>query len=231
MTTQNSYRRWAKMDSKKSLRILKYFCMDLTATNTSKILWIRRSTINDRYNYYRNVIYRYGLKKENEVMNWTIEMDESYFWPTRVKWKRWRWAWWKIKVFGLLKRKWKVYTHIVDDVKASTLLPIIRNKVELESTVNTDKFRPYDWLVDLWYKKHHRVNHWENEFARGKQHINWIESFRSYCKRRLTKFNGVNKEKFALHLKECEFRFNCWLWKEDMYAKCKKILKQYVKNF
>ena len=231
MTTKNPYRIWSKIDSKKSLKILEYFCLDITATNTSKILWIRRATVNDRYNYYRNVIYWYCLKEENEVLNWIIEMDESYFWPTRVKWKRWRWAWWKIKVFGLLKRKWRVYTHIVDDVKASTLLPIIRNKVKLESTINTDKFRPYDWLVDLWYRKHYRVNHWENEFARWKQHINWIESFRSYCKRRLTKFNGVNKEKFALHLKECEFRFNCWLWKEDMYAKCKKILKQYVKNF
>jgi len=53
-------------------------------------------------------------------------MDESYFWAKRVRWKRWRWAGGKIKVFGLLKREWKVYTHIVDDVKASTLLPIIR---------------------------------------------------------------------------------------------------------
>ena len=126
MTTQNSYRRWAKIDNKKILKILKYFCLDITETNTSKTLWIERKTINDWYNYFRKVIYEYGISKEKEVMNWIIEMDESYFWPTRVKWKRWRWAWWKIKVFGLLKRKWKVYTHIVDDVKASTLLPIIR---------------------------------------------------------------------------------------------------------
>ena len=231
MTTKNLYKKDAKIDNKITLKILRYFCMDFSATDTSKLLKIRRSTINSRYNYFRKVIFEYETSIENEVMNWIIELDESYFWPKRVRWKRWRWAWWKIKVFGLLKRHWRVYTHIVDDVTATTLLPIIRWKIDLGSAINTDWWHSYDWLVDLWYQKHYRVNHWENEFARGKQHINWIESFRWFCKRRFVKFNWVNKEKFALHLKECEFRFNCWLWKEDMYAKCKKILKQYVRNF
>lgn len=230
MTTKNLYKKDAKIDNKITLKILKHFCMDFSATDTSKLLKIRRSTINLRYNYFRQVIFEYETEIENEVMNWIIELDESYFWPKRIRWKRWRWAWGKIKVFGLLKRYWKVYTHIVDDVTANTLLPIIRWKISLDAAINTDWWHSYDWLVDLGYKKHYRVNHWNNEFARGKQHINGIESFRWYCKRRLIKFNGVNKEKFALHLKECEFRFNCWLWKEDMYSKCKKILKQYVKK-
>ena len=55
---------------------------------------------------------------------------------------------------------------------------------------------------------HHRVYHSKNEFARGKSHVNGIEGFWSYSKRRLAKFNGMNGRKFYLHLKECEFRFN-----------------------
>jgi len=39
-------------------------------------------------------------------------------------------------------------------------------------------------------------------------HINGIESFWSFAKRRLQKFNGVGREYFNLHLKESEFRFN-----------------------
>jgi len=46
-----------------------------------------------------------------------------------------------------------------------------------------------------------------NEFAQGNCHINGIESFRSYAKRRLAKFKGVPRHTFHLHLKECEFRF------------------------
>lgn len=229
MTSKNPYRKWAKHSRQKSIKIIEYFSLDLTATNTSKILGIERKTINDWYNYIREAIYRYSENEKHEMLKWEIELDESYFWPKRVKWKRGRGAGGKIKVFWLLKRQGKVYTDIVNDVKAKTLLPIIRGKVSLDSIVNTDGFTPYDWLVDLWYEKHHRVNHHNNEFARWSQHINGIESFWSYAKRRLSKFNGVSKEKFALHLKECEFRFNCWIQKEDLYNKIKEVLKKYVK--
>ncbi|MEF3191493.1 MAG: hypothetical protein K6347_02935, partial [Campylobacterales bacterium] len=44
--------------------------------------------------------------------------------------------------------------------------------------------------------------------ARGKNHVNGIESFRSFTKRRLAKFNGIQSKMFYLHLKESEFRFN-----------------------
>src|SRR3989344_3243526 len=38
--------------------------------------------------------------------------------------------------------------------------------------------------------------------------MNGIESFWSYTKRRLLKFNGIRKDKFLLHLKESQFRWN-----------------------
>ncbi len=38
--------------------------------------------------------------------------------------------------------------------------------------------------------------------------MNGIENFWSFAKRRLAKFNGVSRETFLLHLKECEFRYN-----------------------
>ena len=73
----------------------------------------------------------------------------------------------KTIVFGLLKRNGKVYTEIVPDVKKKTLLPIIRGKVKIEDTeINSDGWRAYDGLVDIGYKKHYRVHHGANEFAR-----------------------------------------------------------------
>lgn len=63
-------------------------------------------------------------------------------------------------------------------------------------------------MVDVGYNKHYRVNHSANEFSRGDgKHVNGIESFWSFTKRRLEKFNGV-KVNFILHLKDCEWRWN-----------------------
>ena len=72
--------------------------------------------------------------------------------------------------------------------------------------------------------KHHRINH-SKEFARGKNHINGIENFWSYCKMRLAKFYGLKSEEFYLHLKESEFRFNNR--NEDLY----KILIPIITSF
>jgi transposase len=85
---------------------------------------------------------------------------------------------------------------------------VIRGRVRPESVLHTDGWRGYDGLVDLGFDKHFRVSHSDNEFARGPQHVNGIESFWSFAKRRLLKFNGIPKHTFYLHLKETEFRFN-----------------------
>ena len=115
--------------------------------------------------------------------------------------KKIKWAWQKIKLFGLLKRNWKVYTQIVSNCKADGLLPIIIAKISTNSIINTYWWKAYDWLVDLWYEKHYRIHHWNNEFAKWKQYINWIESFWSFIKRRLAKFNDIESEKFLCTLK------------------------------
>jgi len=50
-----------------------------------------------------------------------------------------------VKVFGLLKRNGQVYTRIVPDCSAKSLLPIIRGKIDLEdSIINTDYWKTYD---------------------------------------------------------------------------------------
>ena len=140
-----------------------------------------------------------------------IEVDESYFsagsapWVRRARGKRGRGARGKTIVFGLLKRGDEVYTEVVLDCKSATLQRIIKG---IDSVIHSDGWRGYNGLVDFGYKKHFRVHHSKNEFARGNSHINGIESFWGYAKNRLLKFKGMDKSMFNLYLKECEFRFN-----------------------
>ena len=198
-----------------------YFSEDFTATQTSKLSRISRPTISNLYQKFRIRIYE--LCQEESVLEGEIEVDESYFGPRRVRGKRGRGAKGKIPVVGLLKREGKVYTKIVKRCTKAELMPVIKGKVLEESTVYTDGWKSYDSLVLNGYK-HYRVYHSKDEFARGKNHVNGIESFWSYAKRRIAKFNGVPKKKFILHLKESEFRWNYRGGK--MYHKLLKDFRQ-----
>ena len=73
--------------------------------------------------------------------------------------------------------------------------------------------------------------------ANGKNHINGIENFqlrlrlatvnrRGYAKHRLSKFKGIKKENFLLHLKECEFRYNTKTIQENLYQKLLKLIRE-----
>ena len=228
MKAKNPYRKQTRLGIAKTREIIHCFSIDLPAIKTAEILWLNRKTIDSWYTYIRKIIYIDCEKEKKEKLWWWIyELDESYFWPARIRWKRWRWAGMKTIVFGLLKRWEKVYTEIIPDAKAKSLTPIIRGKIDEWSIINTDWWRSYHWLVDLWYEKHYRVHHWKNEFARWKQHINWIESFWSYTKRRISKFNWLRKEFLHLYLKESEFRYNIRISWWDLY----KILLEKLRKF
>ena len=85
-------------------------------------------------------------------------------------------------------------------------MPVIKGRVIEDSLLYTDGWRSYDGLILSGYN-HKRIHPYKNKFTRGKNHVNGIESFWSFTKRRLAKFNGVTKN-FDLHLKECEWRWN-----------------------
>ncbi|MEM1301068.1 MAG: IS1595 family transposase, partial [Pseudomonadota bacterium] len=56
------------------------------------------------------------------------------------------------------------------------------------------------------------------------RHINGIESFWSFAKRRHQKFNGLTKTSFPVFLKETEYRFN--MRNEDLYKAMLRSCKQ-----
>lgn len=192
-------------------KIIEAFCADISATQASILLKFNRNTTNKYYNLFRELIFEYQTA-EKEKFCGVIEVDESYFGARRirgfaVKLKRGSGTL-KQPVFGIFERNGQVYTEIVPDCKKKTLQGIIRHKISAESVINLDGWPGYNGLVDVGYGRHFRVNHGKNEFSKKNGvHINGIESFWSFTKRRLTKFNGV-KPTFMLHLKESEWRWS-----------------------
>lgn len=224
-----------RLSNYKVKTIIKYFSHDIDATKTSSLTGFNRKTINRYFHLFRASIFWYQSLEFEQLVG-EIELDESYFGARRVrgfhgKRKRGRGTH-KQPVFGLFKRNGRVYTEIIPYCKKNTLLPIIQGKVSVESVMYTDGWRSYDGLVAIGYDKHFRVNHSEDEFAiKGEDGatitVNGIESFWSFTKQRLAKFNSYSKN-LPFHLKEYE-----WRWKKkpiDLEKELWDILKQYLKH-
>ena len=209
---KNKYTNRSKISEAKFRQILRCFTEDFDSTQTSKLTGISRVTISNIYQKLRLRIMQ--LTENEEKLSGEIEADESYFGAKRIRGKWGRGAAGKTPVFGILKRDGKIYVNIVKNCKKEQLLPIIEGKVLEGSTIYSDGWKSYDGLILNGYD-HYRVYHSKNEFSRGKTHINGIESFWSYTKRRLSKFNGLSDKVFHLHLMESEFRWN--LRNENIY--------------
>lgn len=221
MKIKNRYYQRSRITEAKFRQLIRCFALDLTASNTAELIGLSVRSTNSIFIKIRHRIAEF-CEIESPLQG-AVGVDESYFGAQRVRGKRGRGAYGKTIVFGLLKRQGKVYTEIVPDCSKQTLQGIIRGHVDPGSVIHSDGWRGYEGLVDIGYDKHFRVNHGANEFADGERHINGIESFWSYAKRRLAKFNGVAKHTFYFHLKETEYRFNHR--HDNLYLKLLKLLR------
>ena len=186
--------------------VLKLFCADVPALTSAGLAGLSAQATQRLYDKLRLRILELAIEEARPFAG-EVEVDESYFGARRVRGKRGRGAGGKTPVIGLLKRGGKVFTAIVENCSKQELMPIVKGQVLSESTVYTDGWKSYDGLVLGGYK-HHRIHHHENQFARGKNHVNGIESFWSFTKLRLAKLRGIRLDYFILHLKESEWRFN-----------------------
>jgi len=221
-------KRKARIGKSTIKKLIECFATDVSATQAGKLAKVNRNTANLWYNNFREKILIYQEKVLGQ-MSGEIELDESYFGGQKKKKnaidrrKRGRGAENKVPVFGIKKRDdGRVYTQIIKNASKQELLPIIKKLVATsDTTVYTDKWKSYDGLVLDGYK-HKRINH-SKQYSNGKgTHVNGIENFWSFAKRRLAKFNGVSRKTFLLHLKECEFRYNT---KSDMLSELKEIIR------
>lgn len=219
---KNKYLKRSKISSKKYREIVRLFCQDLNATQIARLTGVSRKTVNRLLMDIRVRIANYCQLQSPLVGE--IEIDESYFGPKRIRGKKGRGAFKKVIVFGILKRKDKVYTQVVPNASRQALKAVIEDKIDPASTIYSDGWKAYDGLVDWGYQKHYRINHGASQFADGNNHINGIESFWGVAKVRLSNKRGLRAQYFNLHLKEAEFRHN--MRHKDMYLELLKILRE-----
>jgi transposase len=198
-----------RISNQKYSIILRSFLADVTSIKTAQIVGVNRKTTDRYFNMFRELIRQEALIERLDVkLGNGIEVDESYFGARRIRGKRGRGARGKVIVLGILKRNGKVYSEIIKNVEKEAVMPIIRKVVQSGSDIYSDGWKSYSALAVYGYN-HKKVKHSENEFARPDgTHINGVESYWSWTKRRLNKFNGISKRHFSQYLLESEWRFN-----------------------
>lgn len=160
----------------------------------------------------------------------TVEVDETYLggqWKNKRKQTRDAGTMRgrgtsKQPVFGILARRGIVWAEVVNDVQAATLMPLITGRVKRGSIVCSDTWKAYTGIASKGYV-HRLVDHGKGEYARGRAHINGLEGFWGYLKRKLAAKGGVRRSRLPLYLAEYVWRYNHR--NETNKNKAKQLLK------
>lgn len=141
-----------------------------------------------------------------EIFSGAVEVDETYLGGQKKNKRKSQlkkepeskrgWGTTKQPVFGILTRRGKVFARLVDATEAKDLIPIITRKVKAGSDVCSDTWRAYTGLAAKGYV-HRTVEHGEKEYVQlnnRKNHINGLEGFWGYLKRKLAAKGGIKRK-------------------------------------
>lgn len=134
----------------------------------------------------------------------------------------------KQPVFGILCRNGEVFAELVNDTEAKDLIPIITKKVKLGSKICSDTYRSYTGLAAAGYV-HRTVEHKTKEYVKGKNHINGLEGFWGFLKRKLASKGGVRRIYLPFFLGEYIWRYNNR--KEDLAVQRHRLIELITSQF
>lgn len=142
----------------------------------------------------------------------TVEVDETFIghdYTVKPKHeKKGRGYAHKFKVLTLVDRRGQARSMVVDDLKMSTLVPILKQNIDAETRVVTDEAGQYRFLAKD-FAEHHFVRHGQGEYGRGPIHTNTIEGYFSIFKRGMKGvYQHCAKKHLHRYLAEFDFRYN-----------------------
>ena len=200
------------LNRKEWVKLLKWFIHGISSKEIGKEAGISRQRVLRALLIVREVM----RKDIPDIFSGTVEVDETYIggqWKNKRKArreaevKRGRGTL-KTPVFGILCRAGKVWAEIVPNVEAKTLIPLIYRQVKQGSVICSDTFKSYTGIAANGYV-HRMVEHGKGEYSDKKgNHINGLEGFWGYLKRKLASKGGVRKERLSLYLGEYVWRYN-----------------------
>lgn len=171
-------------------------------------------TQKSAWHMLHRIRFAFGIN-EPDMLTDEVEVDETYIGgkaknmhkSVREKKIKGRGASGKTPVLGLVERNGRVIAKPVPNTEADTLLPIVRERVALGSSIFTDEFPAYNKL-DKDYA-HASVNHSAGVYVDGNIHTNTIDGYWSLLKRGIFGiYHQVSSKHLHRYCAEFDYRYN-----------------------
>lgn len=206
--SKNRYVRRAKISEYKFRKLVKYFAEDLSATQISMLTQINRNTVNRYLNEIRERIVEF-CEQYSPIPEQEKDATETKLQRLSEK---------VSNNLGLLKRRGKVYATLVANYtseKVRNLLNMATKSDSKDLKVHSIDVNEEDGVIAIGYDD-------LPLYIDKPSYVENLDTFWSFTRERLGKFQGLAKHKFYLHLKECEFRFN--FRNDNLYAVMLKLI-------
>lgn len=136
-----------------------------------------------------------------------VEIDETFIGRKKGMPKR-RGTGHKHAVLSLVERGGEVRSVHVENIKTTTVVPIVNANVAKEARVMTDDALQYEDKLGH-FAEHGVVNHSAKEYVRGDIHTNTVESYFSIFKRGMRgTYQHCGEQHLHRYLAEFDFRHN-----------------------
>ena len=219
MKRKNKYIYRSKLSEAKFREFVKFFSLDLKAKKIAELTHLNRNTVN-RYSFLlreRIVFFcdhECPLRIANHNADSTCPSNQISKNIDNIP----------HLTVGIVNRNNKVFSEIVNDCTSNQIRKLFKSANAAECIELPITLRRFHALIDPGFKQVYLINANRKclECACIKGSV--IESFKLFARKRLLRFKGLSRSTFALHLKECEFRYN--YKDEDTYQMLLKMCRE-----
>lgn len=214
---------------KQILKIILYWAFGINQKDTLILVSVSKPTFRKIKKFIINSIESYFI--ENPIIlggpGVIVQADETML-NYKVKSHRGRGPREQVWALGIVDTSYnpaRAYYKIVSDRRASTLLPIITQKVRVGSIIVTDEFKSYNALANMNDYEHRTICHkYYFVCPSTGNHTQHIESCNNKLKYFIKKSKGISSQCYESFLNEIMFLD---LFKKEAYLKIIDYLKIY----
>ncbi|MDJ0720008.1 MAG: IS1595 family transposase [Desulfobacterales bacterium] len=206
---KNKYVCRSKISENKFRKIIRYFALDLDAQQIAALTGLNRNTVN-----------RYLIRIRERI--YTVCVHQSPFGQHPLALLETTNG--KAPIFGLKEVGRQVRTDLIPVQSSARLRQCLRNNGNGGALCLPERWACYDGIVDMESRRLYGLTAFGDERDPGNACGGVIEDFLGFTQQRMFKMPLAVTDRFGLHLKECEFRFNHR--DEDLYQLLLKMFRE-----